>query len=211
MIRVRQLLPLAVLLSLAAGAPAPAAAQSIVDDWASAQAPPAPTLQPVTVDPKTTALLMLDFLKENCAPNPRCMATLPAVQKLLAAARAAHALVVYTNFPGTKIATDTLAPVKPLGHEPTVTAFLDKFTGTSLDKILKAKHIKSVIVVGSAANGAVMYTGTAAFFHHYQTIVPVDGLSGASAYIDQYSVFNFIAAPVMAGHVVLTRTDMIKF
>lgn len=210
MIRVRRLLPLAIFVAVASTA-APVAAQSIIDDWASVQAPPAPKLAPVTVEPKTTALLMLDFLKQNCAPNPRCMATLPNVAKLLAAARAAHMLVVYTNFPGTKIATDTLAPVKPLGSEPTVTSFLNKFENTKLDDILKSKGIKTVIVVGSASNGAVMYTGTDAFFHHYQTIVPVDGLSGGSAYIDQYSVFNFTSAPVMAGHVVLTRTDMIKF
>ncbi len=42
---------------------------------------------------------------------------------------------------------------------------------TGLDKILKDKGIKTVIVVGSAANGAVLNTATSAFFHGYQTIV----------------------------------------
>lgn len=35
----------------------PARANNIVDEWTSIKAPAAPTLKPVTVDPKTTALL----------------------------------------------------------------------------------------------------------------------------------------------------------
>jgi nicotinamidase-related amidase len=209
MFRLRYLLPLVALAVVSVYA-APSRAQSIVDEWQSAQAPPAPQLTDVTVDPKTTALLMLDFLKQNCGPNPRCIASLPKVQKLLAAARAKDLTVIYSLFPGPVIG-DTLPEVAPKGNEPVVTAFLDKFEGTDLDKILKDKGIKTVIVVGSAANGAVLYTGTSAFFHKYQTIIAVDGVSGKTPYIDQYSIYNFISAPVMGGKVTLTRTDMIKF
>ena len=46
--------------------PAAAAAQTIVDRWASVPAPPPPVLKPVTADPKTTALLMLDLMTQNC-------------------------------------------------------------------------------------------------------------------------------------------------
>ena len=52
----------------------PAQAANIVDEWASVKAPAAPTLKPVTVDPKTTALLMLDFMNQNCGKRPRCVA-----------------------------------------------------------------------------------------------------------------------------------------
>ena len=45
-------------------------AANIIDEWASVKAPPAPTLKPVTVDPKTTALLMLDFMNQNCSKRP---------------------------------------------------------------------------------------------------------------------------------------------
>ena len=64
---------------------APAPAQSIIDEWDSVKAPPAPELKPVTVDPKSTALLVLDLVKQLCSPNPRCVASLPKVQTLLAA------------------------------------------------------------------------------------------------------------------------------
>ena len=59
-------------LGLAASA---ASAQTIIDEWATVTAPPAPALKPVTLDPKTTALLMLDFVAPNCTQRPRCMAS----------------------------------------------------------------------------------------------------------------------------------------
>jgi nicotinamidase-related amidase len=209
MFRLRHTLPLAALAAVLVYA-APSPAQTIIDDWQNVKAPPAPELTTVTVDLKTTALLMLDFLKQNCSPNPRCIASLPQVQKLLAAARDKDIPVIYSLFPGPVIG-DTLPQVAPKGNEPVVTAFFNKFEGTDLDKILKDKGIKTVILVGTAANGAVLYTGTSAFFHGYQTIIAVDGVSGRSPYIEQYSVYNFVSAPVMGGKVTLTRIDMIKF
>src|SRR6516165_6185801 len=74
-------------ISFAALGPATAVAQTIVDKWTSVPAPPSPQLKPVTVDPKTTALLMLDFMKQNCGKRPACVASLPAMKKLLLAAR----------------------------------------------------------------------------------------------------------------------------
>src|SRR5271169_280910 len=97
--RIRFLFPFATVAAVLVYA-APAPAQSIIDEWQSIKAPPAPELTAVTVDPKTTALLMVDFLNKNCGPNPRCVAALPNVQKLLAAARDKGLTVIYTNYPG---------------------------------------------------------------------------------------------------------------
>ena len=127
-----RLLPLA-LIAAAVGLTMPARAADIIDNWATVQAPAAPKLEDVTIDPKTTALLMLDFLKQNCAPNPTCMGTLPAMQGLLNTARQNKMLVIYTKFPSPSptipapTAADVLQPVAPLGKEPMITAFLDKF------------------------------------------------------------------------------------
>ena len=106
---------------------------------------------------------------------------------------------------------DTLPEVAPKGNEPIVHSFFDKFSNTHLDKVLKDNGIKTVIIVGTVANGAVLYTGTSAFTHGYQTIISVDGISGRSPYIDQYIVYQFVSAPVLGGKVILTRSDMIKF
>jgi hypothetical protein len=68
-------------------AAAPAEAQTIVDEWTNVKLPEAPELKPVTIDPKTTALLMLDFMNQNCGKRPRCLASIPVMQKLLGEAR----------------------------------------------------------------------------------------------------------------------------
>ncbi len=62
------------------------AAQTIVDEWPNVKAPPAPALKPVTIDPKTTALLMLDFVAPNCNPRPRCVASMDYGYNLVASA-----------------------------------------------------------------------------------------------------------------------------
>jgi len=82
----------AVLMTLAA----PTHAANIVDEWANVKTPKAPELKAVTVDPKTTALLMLDFMNQNCGQRPRCLDTIPAMKKLLAEARAHKVPVVYS-------------------------------------------------------------------------------------------------------------------
>ena len=48
--------------ALAALGAVPALAGDIIAEWASVKPPAAPELKPVTVDPKTTALLVLDFM-----------------------------------------------------------------------------------------------------------------------------------------------------
>ena len=61
---------------------APAQAADIVEAWASVKVPPPPVLKPVTVDPKTTALLMLDFMNQSCGKRASCVATIPAMKQL---------------------------------------------------------------------------------------------------------------------------------
>ena len=94
-------------------------AASIIDEWSSVKAPAAPALKPVTVDPKTTALLMLDFMNQNCGKRPACVASIPAMKKLLAEARAAKAAVVYSIIANTTTA-DVIKDVAPTADEPWV-------------------------------------------------------------------------------------------
>jgi len=189
---------------------APARAGDIVDEWASVKAPPPPQLKPVTVDPQSTALLMLDFMTQNCGRRPRCMATIPAMKKLLNAARAAKATVVYSIIPNSTTA-DVIPDVALRPGEPHVLAGPDKFLHTDLERILKEKGIKTVITVGTASNGAVLFTAAGAAFRGMNVIVPVDGLSAVDAYADYSTVFTFTSAPLLAPKTTLTRSDMIKF
>ena len=90
-----------------------AQAGNVIDEWASIKRPPPPALKAVTVDPKTTALLMLDFMNQNCGKRPACVASVPDVKKLLDAARAAKATVVY-SFIAKTTAADVIKDVAPL-------------------------------------------------------------------------------------------------
>ena len=188
----------------------PAKAGDIVSEWASVKAPAAPSLKPVTVDPKTTALLMLDFMKQNCAKRPRCVDSLAAMKKLLAAARAAKAPVVYSIIANSTPA-DVLPEVAPQAGEPHVLSGPDKFLNTDLDKILKEKGIKTVIAVGTASNGAVLYTASGAAFRGMNVIIPVDGMSAIDPIAEYATVLDAMTAPGLSAKATLTRSDMIKF
>jgi nicotinamidase-related amidase len=185
-------------------------AGSIVDDWAGVKAPAAPELKTVTVDPKTTALLMLDFMPANCGKNERCLATLPAMKTLLERARAAKMPVVYTLIANTT-AADVLKEVAPFADEPSVLSGPDKFVRTDLEKILKDKGITTVITVGTASNGAVLFTAAGAVFRGMNVIVPVDGMSARDPYAELSTVFTFTSAPQVSAKSTLTKSDMIKF
>lgn len=217
MFRLRHLLPLAALAAVLVYA-APAPAQTIIDEWASVKAPPAPELKPVTVDPKTTALMVMDLVKQFCNEKnrPRCIASIPKIEKLLAAARAKGVMVIYTTVPPVPIA-DTLPAIAPKGNEPVVTAWVDKFIlvdkDTGLEKMLKDKGITTIIAVGTAAHGAGLYTTGAASLRGFNVIVPVDGVSGdgQDTYIEQAVAFILTHAPIVSPKITLTRIDMIKF
>ena len=188
----------------------PAQAADIVAEWASVKSPPAPVLKPVTVEPKTTALLMLDFMKQNCGQRPRCVASLPAMKRLLAAARAAKAPVIYSIIANSTPA-DVMPDVAPQGDEPHVLSGPDKFLNTDLAKILKDKGIKTVIAVGTASNGAVFFTASGAVFRGMNVVIPVDGMSSVDPNAEYATVLDFLTAPGVSAKTTLTRSDMIKF
>ena len=221
MIRIRHLLPLAALAAVLSYA-VPSSAETIIDEWNSAKAPPAPKLQSVTLDPKTTALLMIDIIKQTCnmKMRPRCVAMVPKVQKLLDEARAKGVYVIYALFPSPRPATfpnpkitDYVPELAPKGNEPVVTAFVDKFNlggkDTGLEKMLKNKAIKTLIPVGVTSHNGVLFTSVAAAFRGFDVVVPVDGMAGNNAYEDQLTAYTLTSSIVYK--VTLTSIDMIKF
>jgi nicotinamidase-related amidase len=197
---------------------APATAQTIVDEWSSVKIPPPPELKPVTLDPKTTAILVMDFVKQTCnnERRPRCVASIPKIEKLIAAARAQGVMLISTTVSPVPIA-DTLPAVAPKGNDPVVVSFVDKFIlgdkDTGLEKMLKDKGITTLVAVGTAAHGAVLYTATAAASRGFNVIVPVDGMSGDGQvlYDEQAVAYILTHAPVVSSKVTLTSVDMIKF
>jgi nicotinamidase-related amidase len=205
-------LALGVMILLAAAATSQAQTKDIIDEWAAVQAPKPPELKPVTLDPTTTALLVLDFVKQSCnnERRPRCVASIPKVEGLLKQARNNKATVVF-SYTSNSTPADIAKELAPLDGEPMVRAPADKFFGTDLEKILKDKGIKTVVVVGTAAHGAVLFTGSQAAFRGFKVIIPVDGMSSENTYFEQYTAYHLANAPGVGQQVTLTRTDMIKY
>jgi nicotinamidase-related amidase len=190
----------------------PAHAGDVIADWSQGKMPPAPALKEVSVDPKTTALLVLDFMRSNCnnERRPRCVESLPKAKALLERARTAGMPVVYAIV-ANSTTKDVWPEVAPLESEPWVQAGPDKFRNTQLQKFLADKGVKSVIVTGTAAQGAVLYTGSAAALSGMDVIVPIDLMSAETIFHEQYVAFHFATAPGVSQRTTLTRSDMMKF
>ena len=203
----------AISITAALGA-ATANAADVIKEWAEIKAPPAPEVKAVTLDGKTTALLILDVMKESCARRPRCTEMLPGLQRLHNAARAANVMVFYTLVGGSSpTAADVAAGLTPKEGEWVVQRGPDKFLGSPLEQRLKERGITTVIVTGTSAQGVGIGTGSAAAQRGYKVVVPYDGLAGENAYQEQYAAYHLAKGgpAIVTDQVTLTRTDMIKF
>jgi len=192
----------------------PVRAADITTEWAAVKPPPAPQLKAATVDPKTTALLVLDLMKTNCGVRPRCVATVPNVKRLLDSARAHEMMVFYTLVGATPTPTNMVDQgLAPREGEYVTRGGADKFIGSPLEERLKAKGIKTVIVTGTSAQGAVVGTSNGAAQRGFKAVVPVDGMSAEDPYNEQYAAWHlFKGGPAnLTENVTLTRSDMIKF
>nr|WP_281418271.1 cysteine hydrolase [Clostridium simiarum] len=183
--------------------------QTIIDKWNTVSPPPSPELKSVAVDPKTSALLILDMENSICK-SPRCIGSIPNIYNLLAKARKNHMLVVYSLIPrGNPM--DIFKQLAPLPNDPIVKSSVDKFYKTNLEEILQKKGIKTVIITGYAANGAVLHTATSAAFRGSNVIVPVDCMSADNLYAEQYTAWHMVNSPGTRNQAVLTKVSLIKF
>ena len=195
-----------------------ARAQTIIDDWAQVKVPAPPELKSVTVDPKTDALLVLDFNGREAANSgpcnettkPRCIASLPKLRAVPEAARAHGVFVVYSLTP-TATPADIWPEVAPKDGEPVVKSGPDKFIGTALRELLEAKGVSRVIVAGTASEGAVLNTAADAAFHGMSIVLPVDGMSSSELYAEQYVAWHMTHAPGVAQKTILTSLERLQF
>lgn len=192
----------------------PTRANDITTEWTSVKPPPVPELKPATIDPKTTALLVLDFMKGNCGTRPRCASTVPVANKLIDAARA-HDMMVFFTLVGDEPKPDGMVDGihKPRDGEWIPRGGADKFINSDLETRLKQRNIKTVIVIGTSAQGAVVGTTNSAVQRGWKAVVPVDGMSAEDAYNEQYAAWHlYKGGPVyLPKNVTLTRSDMITF
>lgn len=178
--------------------------------------PPTPDPVAVTLDPGSTAIIVNDVTEQQCLPQPTCTGTMvPALVSLLARARAAGVLVIFST-PG--------SPLLPeLGQEPgepLIPGFgQDRFFSTAMDDTLRARGITTVIIAGWRSNGSVLYTAFAAGIRRYTVVVPVDATSAGTETADaigRYQLLDQLGGntsnqPLVPNRVTLSRTDLISF
>ena len=191
-----------------------AAAQTVIDEWGSAKLPPPPALKPATLHPAETALLVMDFTHQTCSMErrPRCAASVPKVQKLVAEARAKGALVIYSVAVAGSTAADILKDLAPAAGELVLPPLgPDKFISSDLETILKSKGIKTVVALGTQAQTSVLHTGAAAALRGFKVIVPVDGMSSDNVFPELYTAWHLSTAARISAQVTLTKLDMIGY
>lgn len=195
-----------------AAASAAAQAPDILQEWATIKAPPPPEIKPVTLDPAKTALISMDFNQRNCTPDKRarCAAVLTKVRQLLDKARAKSMMVVHTYTPNMQ-RSDIVKDVEPTPGELVLQVRGDKFNGNDLEKVLKGKGVTTVLLVGTSANGAVLYTSIGATQRKFNAVVPIDTMPADTAYQEQFAIWEIANGPDVREHATLTRTDLLKF
>lgn len=182
----------------------------------------------IEVDPKTTALIIVDMQNDFCHPDgrlfvPEAPKTLDAIGHLLSIARASGMCVVFTQdwhenddpefaiwgehaVAGTWGA-EIVDALKPRQDEHIVRKVrYDAFYGTHLDHLLRLRGVETLIICGTVANICVHYTAASAALRWYRVIVPIDAISALSPF-DKHSTCHQVAS-LFTGR--LTRAEGIR-
>jgi nicotinamidase-related amidase len=196
-----------------------AQAQPITKPLLTLQMPALPDPVRVTLNPATTALLVLDYVEPICNSQPKCKSQmLPAMTPFMERARKASLVVAYgTREPNMSKWLPEVAPAP--GDLKIANIAQDRFYNTDLDKALKAKGITTIIMVGWKVSGSVTYTSVGATLRDYTVVIPVDTTTAGTDYetaIGFYQILNqgngnLTNEPLKPKAPTLSRTDMITF
>jgi len=180
------------------------------------EGPNRPEAKPLTLDPKTTAILVLD-LNARCHDEKQiCNKLTPRLGEFLEKARAAKVPIIYSvsaSAKGTPLG-EVAAPLKRREGETVIYPDgFDKFHGGELQAMLKEKGVKTVVVTGASTNSAVMYTArTAARMHRYAVVIPMDGMVATTNYEQEYTFHQFTVLPSdSAKQFQFTKLEMVAF
>lgn len=174
---------------------------------------PAPVA--VSLDPARTAVLAFDMSDLLCGPVASCHETVPRVRSLLDLARAAGARVIFSCG---RAPQNVLAELGPRPEEPVVRTSADKFFETDLAEHLGGRDI--AVMVGTNANGSVLYTALAACARGLTVVVAEDAISARypfGVFLARWQLLiqpgfpNTANVPLAPRAVTLTRCDLITF
>lgn len=229
----RLAVPLALLFALmactpTASTPSPSATASSIATSAAPTATPAPSATspiPKIPDPVAAevpvagaALLVLDITNTICDVRPACVASVPKIANLVKKARDAKVTIIYstTATAGTQVRSE----IAPQSGDPVIQGRADKFYQTTLEQVLKDKNVQNAVVVGSASNGAVLYTVFGLNLRGITVVVAQDGISAEPEFpttitrwqlLNEPGFANTDNKPLAKGQVTLSTTDLITF
>lgn len=186
------------------------------------------TLDAQTLDPKTTALVLIDLQNGIVGMDlaPRNGGEIVATAKTLAATfrqAGAPVILVHVSFadglappqqvdaplPSTTPPadwSDLVAGVKQDGDIVVLKHHWGAFTGTDLDLILRRRGVKTIALGGIATNFGVESTARSAWEHGYDVVLVEDACTSASAEAHAFAVktiFPRISRVVTVADVVL--------
>lgn len=201
------------------GAPGASTGTTASRPLVTLQMPALPDPVKVVLKPATTALLVSDIVDPICKSQPKCTGVMvPAIVSLLAQARKAGVLVVYSTRAPTM--SKWLPEVTPAAGDPLVASQAqDRFYNTDLDKTLKAKGITTLIITGWKISGSVLYTSVGATLRDYTVVIPVDASLATADYEVAIGLFQILTQssanatnePLKPKASTLSRSDMITF
>jgi nicotinamidase-related amidase len=156
-----------------------------------------PVVEPVAVEVEAahTALLVMDITDPICTKRASCVATVPAVAALLERCRTAGVRIIHTTSLGPATFLD---PVLPRPDEPVIAAKADKFFGSELEAHLRESDSTTLVLVGTAANGALLYTSFAAVVRGFTVAVAADCASSDSKAITRWALWQVLNQPGLA-------------
>ena len=200
---------------------APTTAPTVAATVAPTPTSPVPTVPvavAVEVPVKGAALLVLDITNVICTPRASCVASVPKIAALIKKARDAKVPLIYSQT--TTAGSAILPEVAPQTGEPSVATRADKFFNTNLDQLMKDRAVTTAVIVGSAANGAVLYSSFGANLRGYTVVVAEDGISGEPEFsvtltrwqlLNQPGFANADNTPLRPVAVTLSSTEKISF
>lgn len=164
--------------------------------------PNKPAPKPVSLDVETTAVVTLDLSARCHDPKDVCSKLMQPVGEFLERVREVGLPIIFTvsaSGKGTPLG-EVASPLKRRQTEPVIypDAF-DKFVGGELQDFLTRNGVKSIILVGSSTNIAVLYTSsTAARVYGYQVVIPLDGINTRTQFEQDYAIHQLTILPADA-------------
>jgi len=168
------------------------------------QVPDYEIAESVAVEPRSTALVIVDMQRDfvdpdGALPVPGAAESVPRIRRLLDWARDRGIAVIYTqdtHDPGdpewsiwprhVERGTEGWQIVGELapraGERIFEKARYDGFYGTGLDHALRVAGIDTLIICGTVANICVHYTAASAGLRWYRVIHPIDALSALTEF-----------------------------